>query len=158
MNLPTTADDWADRFGELRHRGALAPSAWLGIPLVVMSLIGMLWSLPVPPGLRAGIPVLNYGTLFVMATFVYYCILSLRLAFGGLLFLVAASVPSAWLSRAGLPLWTIASGVFVPAFCWQLIETWLANGRMLILRNLQYLMLGPIWLLRAVYRGAGIAY
>jgi hypothetical protein len=156
--MPITADDWADRFGELRERGALAPSAWLGIPLVVMSLIGILWSVPVPAILRASSPVINYGTLFVMATFVYYCILSLRLALGGLFFLIAVSTPSAWLAQAGQPLWPIASGVFVLAFCWQLIETWHATGRMLIGRNLQYLMLGPIWLLRAAYRGVGIAY
>jgi uncharacterized membrane protein YGL010W len=158
VNAPVTADDWADRYGEIKASGPGAASAWLGIPLVVATLIGMLWSVPVPTVLAGTSPAINVATLFLMATFVYYCILSLPLAFGGLLFLIAAALPSAWLTQAGLPLWQIASALFAPVFCWQLLESRRATGRLLIVRNLQYLMLGPIWLLRALYRQAGIAY
>jgi hypothetical protein len=158
VNAPASADDWADRYGELKASGPGAASAWLGIPLVVAALIGMLWSVPVPTELAERSPVLNAATLFLMATFVYYCVLSLRLAFGGLLFLLAVAWPSAWLSAAGLPLWSIASAVFAPAFCWQLLESRQATGRLHIVRNLQYLMLGPVWLLRATYRRLGVAY
>lgn len=158
MTTPTTADDWADQFGNLRVSGAAAPGAWLGIPLVVVCLLGMLWSVPVPEVLARGSSIVNGATLWVMATFVYYCILSIRIALTGLVFLMAATLPSAWLEQAGLPLWPLASGVFVPAFAWQLIETRRATGRLLILRNLQYLMLGPVWLIRAAYRQLDIAY
>lgn len=158
MTLPITADDWAEKYGELRANGAAAASAWLGIPLVIATLLGMLWSAPVPSALADSSPVLNLATLFVMASFVYYCILSLRLAIGGLAFLLAATVPSVWLQQAGLPLWPIASALFAPAFCWQLLESRRASGRLQIGRNLQYLMLGPIWLLRAAYRRLGIGY
>ena len=158
MHPPATADDWADRYGELKVSGPGAASAWLGIPLVVSALIGMLWSAPFPASLAEQSPALNYATLFLMATFVYYCVLSLPLAFGGLLFLIAIAVPSAWLASAGWPLWPIASALFAPAFCWQLLESRRATGRLLIFRNLQYLMLGPVWLLRAAYRRLGLRY
>ena len=158
MNLTSIADGWADRYGELRISGPGAACAWLGIPLVIASLIGMVWSIPVPAALSLGTPVINFATLFLMTTFVYYCILSLPLAFGGLLFLFAAAAPSLWFTATGWPLWQVASAVFGPAFCWQLVETRRATGRLLIVRNLQYLMLGPIWLLRALFRRFGIAY
>ena len=158
MDAPITADDWAEKFGELRASDAGAASAWLGIPLVIATLIGMLWSAPMPAVLTERSPVLNVATLFLMASFVYYCILSLRLAVGGLALLLALTVPSVWLQQAGLPLWPIASALFAPAFCWQLLESRRATGRLLILKNLQYLMLGPIWLLRAAYRQLGVGY
>jgi hypothetical protein len=158
VHPPATADEWADRYGELKSSGPRAASAWLGIPLVVTSLVGMLWSAPLPANLADHSPALNFATFFLMATFVYYCVLSLPLAFGGLLFLIVAALPSAWLASAGLPLWPIASALFAPAFCWQLLESRRATGRLLIVRNFQYLMLGPVWLLRAAFRRAGIAY
>lgn len=158
MNPQALADEWADRYGALKASGPSAPSAWLGIPLVVATLIGMLWSAPFPDELGLRSPALNLATLFLMASFVYYCVLSLPLAFGGLAFLALTALPSVWLSLADLPLWPLASALFAPAFCWQLLESRRATGRLLILRNLQYLMLGPIWLLRAAYRRLGLSY
>jgi len=152
------ADEWADKYGELRRSGPGATSAWLGIPLAVAALIGLLWSVPVPAALGQVSPAINCATLFLMATFVYYCILSIPLALGGLVFLIATAVPGAWLARAGLPLLPAAAAVFVTAFAWQLVETRRGAGRILLTRNLQYLMLGPIWLLRAAYRRVGLEY
>jgi len=155
---PLTADDWADRFGALRLTGPGSVSAWLGIPLVVAALVGMLWAAPIPTALRSGSPGVNAATLFLMASFVYYCVLSIRLALGALAVLAITAIPSAWLAGAGLPTWPIASAVFAPAFCWQLLETRRATGGFRVLANLQYLMLGPFWLTREVFRRLGIAY
>jgi uncharacterized membrane protein YGL010W len=158
MGSITSLDEWADRYGALKARGPGNVSAWLGIPLLVMSLIGMLWSVPVPAVLRDASPGINYATLFILATFVYYCILSVSLALGAMVFLLAATVPSVWISGAGVPLFPVAAAVFVVTFVWQLLDTWRAHRRMLVIPNLQYIMLGPLWLLRAAYRSLGLTY
>ena len=158
MNPATTLDEWADKYGDLRRRGASSASAWLGIPLIVASLIGLLWSIPVPEALGAISPAVNFATLFLMATFVYYCILSISLALGGFAFLVLATMPSVLLSLKGLPLTAAAAACFVTVLLWHLIESKQATGRFLLIRNLQYLMLGPIWLLREAYRRMGLTY
>lgn len=158
MSLPATADEWADQFGRLRASGPSALNAWLGIPLVVTALIGLLWTIPVPDILTSASPAINAATLFVMASFVYYCILSIPLAIGALLLLIGAALLCAWLAQAGVPLAPAAASAFAVAFAWQLTETLRATGRLHVLRNLQYVMLGPIWLLRALYRRAGLKY
>ena len=158
MGSLTSLDEWVDKYGALKARGPGNASAWLGIPLLIASLIGLLWSIPVPSVLREASPAINYATLFIMATFVYYCILSIPLALGGLVLLAAAAVPSVWLSQNGIALLPLAGAIFIVAFCWQLLDTWRARGRMLVGANLQYLMLGPIWLLRAAYRRLGLTY
>jgi uncharacterized membrane protein YGL010W len=155
MSVPESLDDWADRYGQLQAAGQLTFSNWIGISVLVTSLLGLLWSSPLP---AANSPVLNAATLFIMATFVYYCILSIRVAVAGLVLLLLAVLPSVWLAARGLPVWSPALGAFLPAFAWQLRTTRRATGNACVIRNLQYLMLGPVWLLRAAFRRAGIAY
>lgn len=158
MTTATTIDDWADKYGQLRRGGPGSVSAWLGIPLIVGSLIGILWSAPVPAVLRDASPAINFATLFLMATFVYYCILSISLGFAGFLFLLVLTAPSIWLTRAEMPLASIASSLFFVTFVWQLVDTRIATGRLCVIQNLQYLMIGPVWILRAAYRKLGLAY
>ncbi len=158
MRPTTTLDEWTGRYSELRAGGPGSPGAWLGIPLTITGLIGVLWSLPVASPLADASPAINYATLFLMATFVYYCILSIGLALGAFLFLFLASLPSLWLGMNDVPLAPIAVPVFCAAFIWQLANTRKATGRLLVISNLQYLMLGPIWLLRAAYRKLGLDY
>ena len=158
MNAHTTVDDWADEYGRLRSSGPAAVAAWLGIPLLIASLLGLLWISPLPAVLTETSPAINPATLFIMAAFVYYSILSIRLALGGLVFLLAATVPSILLAQSTVPAGLLAGAVFAVSFAWQLLDTKRATGRLELLRNLQYVMLGPIWLLRAAYRRAGIDY
>ena len=153
-----TLDEWADRYGERLWNNRLPAGAWLSIPMLVTSLLGLLWSIPLPAVLDQRLGVLNWATMFLMAAFVYYCILSIPIALAALALMLAAIVPSIWLRSEGLPVWPLATGVFVPAFAWQLTMTWRATGHIRVIGNLQYLMLGPVWLLRAVFRRAGISY
>lgn len=158
MSDQTVLDDWANRYDRLRAPDAGRPDTWIGIPLVTAALIGMIWSLPVPEQIGYSSPLINFGSIFVMAAFLYYCVLSIRLALGALAFLLTAAAPSFLLAQAGLPLWSISTAVFAPCFAWQLAATHRATGRLRMLKNLQYLMLGPIWLLRAAYRRVGLGY
>ena len=151
-------DEWTDRYAELRAGGPGHISAWLGIPLVVSSLIGILWSLPVPEVISEISPAINAATMFLMASFVYYCILSISLAIGGLAFLMLAAMPYVWIVNAGYSPMPIAASLFVVSLCWHLLQTKRATGKLSFARNLQYLMLGPLWLLRAAYRRLGLAY
>jgi uncharacterized membrane protein YGL010W len=157
VSAATTLDEWTAKYAELRAGGPGSVCSWLGIPLIVAALIGMLWSLPVARPLSDASPAINYATLFLMATFVYYCILSIGLAFGAFLFLLVVSLPSLWLATIGVPLAPIAVPLFCAVFLWQIFDTRRATGRLLVFRNLQYLMLGPIWLLRATYRRLGLS-
>ena len=128
MSSVRSLDEWSDKYGELKAGGPGRANAWLGIPVIVGSLIGILWSAPVPAVLRELSPAINFATLFLMATFVYYCILSISLGFGGFLFLVLATAPSVWLSNADYPLAKIASSLFFVTLVWQLLETKRATG------------------------------
>jgi uncharacterized membrane protein YGL010W len=152
-------DEWADRYAALKYHGPGHPSAWLGVPLAIAGFVALLWSLPVPQALSKTSPPINWGMLFLMATFVYYCILSISIALAALPLLILLALPSALLAETtAIPLWPVAIAVFLPALSWQLAESKLGTGRIHALENLQYLMMGPVWLLRAAYVRVGLKY
>lgn len=154
----TNADTWLEIYGELRAHGPGHPSEWLGTPLAIAGLVGWLWSLPTPEAFSEAGAVFNWGTLFLMATVVYYFILSISLAFGALPYVIAVAAVNAWLDRSSLPLGEIGCTTFALAIIWQLAESWRTGAGSGAFRHVQYLTIGPLWILAALYRRAGIRY
>jgi len=158
MSAPATLDEWADRYGELQPAKSQWLNCWILIPVLGMSLFGLAWSVPLPAVLSAHQAVVNGASMLLVATFVYYCMLSIRIALVGLVVLIATAAPPIFLGLRGVSVLPISIAVFAAAFSWQVALTRQATGRAFVLRNLQYLMLGPLWLLRTVFRRAGLKY
>jgi uncharacterized membrane protein YGL010W len=156
--------------------GTALPSQWLGayaadhsnranrlvhgvcIPLTAVGIVGLLWSAPVPEAFRASSPILNWGTIFLMATMVYYFIISIYLAIGMLPFIVLTLAAVAWLGSLATPLWAISGGILVLAFAGQCVGHWLEGKMTPVFRDLHLLIIGPLWLLAGLYRCLGIPY
>ena len=154
----SAADKWLDEYGRDHAHAANKALHWVCVPLIVTSLIGLLWSLPVPEAFSQSSPVLNWGTLFIMASVVYYFIMSLTLAFGILPFLVLVVVIVSWVDGLATPLWLISAVAFVLGWLGQFIGHRIEGKPPSFFKDLQYLMIGPIWLLAAVYRRLHIPY
>jgi uncharacterized membrane protein YGL010W len=154
----TNPETWLRAYGRLRVPGPGHPSEWLGTPLAIAGLVGWLWSLPTPAAFSQAGPALNWGTVFLMATTVYYFILSISLAFGALPMIAGFAVLSAWVARSGLPLGQTGCAAFLVALSWQLVVSRHDEASLAIIPRLQHLMIGPLWLLAAVYRRLGIPY
>ena len=101
---------------------------------------------------------MNWGTLFMMASVVYYFIMSPRLAVGmlGVIALFAAIL--VWLDGLRTPLWLICVAVFALAWVGQFLGHAVEGKRPSFFKDLQFLMIGPMWLLSFVYRRLGIRY
>lgn len=150
--------DWLDEYGESHQNPTNKAVHWVCVPLIVLSLVGLLWSLPVPEAFREISPMLNWGTLFVMAAMVYYFIMSIPLAFG-MVFVSAAIVYAVWqLSKLDTPLWMVSVGIFVAAWIGQFIGHIVEGKRPSFFKDVQFLMIGPLWLLSFIYRKLGIRY
>lgn len=92
-----TPDEWFAEYGESHQHPVNKTLHWVCVPLIVLSLVGLMWSLPVPEAFREISPALNWGTTFLMAATVYYFILSFSLAIGMLPFVVLVAVAVGWL-------------------------------------------------------------
>jgi len=154
----TTAEDWLKTYRDEHADAGNKALHWVCVPLVVISVVGLLWSLPVPARWSQSIDVLNWGTLFLMAAVVYYFILSISLAFGILPFIVFVVMVVAWLDGFETPLWLISSSLLAVAWTGQFVAYRLEGKRLPFFKDLQHLMTGPLWLLAAIYRRLKIPY
>jgi len=101
---------------------------------------------------------MNWGMLFLMASIVYYFILSPRLALGMLVVTAAFVLCLLWLERLDTPLWQTCAATFVLAWIGQFIGHAVEGERPSFFKDLQFLMIGPLWLLSFVYRRLGIPF
>lgn len=152
----TETDGWLRRFEET-HRDLKNPVIyWASVPIVVLGTVGLLWALPVPDEFFEISPLLNWGTAFLMAAAVYYFIISVSLAIGLLPFIIGVAGIDMWLVGSGYSLFRVSLGLLVAG----IIGLWLGHRRergvRAVLQDLQYMMLGPAWLLSVIYRRIGI--
>jgi uncharacterized membrane protein YGL010W len=125
----------------------------------MFSLLGLLWSVPMPAALRAISPWLNLGTLVMLLAMLYYLRLSVRLSIGMVLvWAVMAAALRLVDASAALPLWAVCLIVFVVAWIGQFWGQKVEGKKPSSLKDVQFLLIGPRWLLHFVYWALGWRY
>lgn len=131
----------------------------VAVPLILWSVIGLLWCLPVIEGFsRPGL----WAALAMFLAWMFYYRASRAIGFG----MLAVFVVMAWLTRwlhdtYGTPvLFKLALGVFVVAWIAQFIgHSKLFEGRKpSFFTDLKYLLIGPAWVLAKLYRRLGLRW
>lgn len=151
-------DRWLSDYGN-SHRDISYPAIyWTAVLILVPGTAGMLWSLPVPQEFAGISPLLNWGTAFLMASLIYYFIISLPLAIGMLPFMLAVAAFGVLLGQADVSVAGISSGLVVIAVAGIYFGHHASGGVKAVLRDIQLMMIGPIWLLSTLYRRLGIPY
>jgi uncharacterized membrane protein YGL010W len=150
--------DWFGEYGESHANPTNKLLHWICVPLIVLSLLGFLWSIPVPDAMATISPWLNWATLTAPLACVYYVALSVRLAVGIALGFALMFVVLNALDSLPWPLWATSLVIFVAAWIGQFIGHAVEGKRPSFFKDVQFLMIGPLWLLGALYRRLGIAY
>lgn len=151
-------NQWLEEYGESHRNAANKKLHWICVPIIVVSLTGLLWCIPVPPSLRGVSPYLNWGTALLLFGVVYYMVLNPRLAVGMVVFVALIVFAIRALQQAPLPLWQSCLLLFVLAWIGQFIGHHIEGERPSFFKDLQFLMIGPLWLLSFVYRKLGIRF
>ncbi len=154
-----TTEQWLTEYG-VSHCNAINKSLhWICVPVIVWCALGLAWNVPVPLELRRIFPAANWATAAALAALVYYAFLSPRLALGLMpVFIVFLWSIDEIRRNATLPLWGICLVLFVLAWIGQFIGHAIEGRRPSFFQDLQFLLIGPLWLLADVYRRAGIRY
>ena len=158
MTDVSSVHHWLDEYARDHQNATNQAIHKVCVPIIVVSLIGLLWSIPVPAEFHAISPALNWGTTFLLAAMVYYLILSLPLALGMAPVVLAVVVIVNWLDGLAVPLWASSATLFVVAWIGQFYGHMLEGRRPAFFRDLQFLMIGPLWILADLYRRVGLAY
>jgi len=153
-----SVSDWLADYGSSHQNPTNKALHWLCVPPIVLAVMGLLWSLPVPSPFAAASPWLNWATLASAAALLYYLALSPALA-GGVAITFAALLALTWqLARLPWPLWRTSLVIFVVAWIGQFIGHVFEGRRPSFFKDLQFLLIGPLWLVAAAYRRLSVAY
>ena len=148
-----------DEYGE-SHRNQINKTIhWICVPAIVWSLLGLIWAIPFPLSINIGSFPLNWATLLIGASVIYYFRLSVTLAVGMLLVTGLLLFTGYWVSGySSWPLWKISLTVFTVAWVGQFIGHKIEGKKPSFLKDVQFLLIGPVWLLSFIYRRLGIPY
>jgi uncharacterized membrane protein YGL010W len=150
--------DWLGEYGTSHQNSVNKLLHWICVPLIVLTLCGLFWSLPVPDLFSSISPWLNWATVFTGAALLYYLALSPALAAGMLVAFALVLIVTQWLSMLPWPLWVTSLAIFVVAWIGQFIGHAVEGKRPSFFKDVQFLMIGPLWLLAAAYRRMGLSY
>ncbi len=151
-------DRWLIDYGKNHRDVGIAGLYWLAVPLLVVGTVGLFWSMPVPEAFFNISPFLNWGSAFLMATVVYYFIISMSLAIGMLPFMFGIAVLATWLDASAFPLVWVAAGLTGGAVLGLWLGQYARGGIRAVLQDIQLMMIAPVWLLSNLYRRLGIPY
>jgi uncharacterized membrane protein YGL010W len=135
---------------------------WICVPFIFMSVLGLFQSIPAPNffgNIALGFIPFSWAIIFVLLAFVYYLQLSFPLALGMLLL----SFIFLWIINSisnlfGFPVWEVSIVIFILAWIGQFWGHKIEGKKPSFLKDLQFLLIGPAWLLHFIYAKIGIGY
>ena len=153
--------DWLDGYGESHQNTLNKTIHWLAVPLIFLTIVGLLWSVPLPGSVVAS-PWGNLATLALIPVFLFYVRLSVSLTVGMMLWCMfcvgTCYAYDSYLGSGYPPLWQSSIVVFILAWAAQFYGHRVEGQKPSFLEDLQYLMIGPAWLMSFIYDKFGIKY
>jgi uncharacterized membrane protein YGL010W len=148
---------WLDEYGASHTNLTNKLIHWVCVPVINWTVIAFLWAIPFPDSLQSEAVPINWAVIGLILAQLYYFRLSVRLGTGLLLFnLLLLWLTSIIDTTAAWPLWLIALIAFVLAWIVQFIGHMVEGKRPSFLKDVQFLMIGPAWLMAFIYRSLGV--
>jgi uncharacterized membrane protein YGL010W len=147
------------KYGESHMNATNKFIHWVCVPLIMFSLLTMLYSIPF---LSERTFFANWGMVILVLALLYYARLSMIMFAGflmiGILMIWVINHLYAWsdFNAAKLALWGVI--IFVAAWIGQFIGHKIEGKKPSFLQDLQFLLIGPAWLLSFIFRKIGIEY
>tara|TARA_B110000444_G_C18663785_1_gene512011 strand:+ start:402 stop:896 length:495 start_codon:yes stop_codon:yes gene_type:complete len=140
---------------------------WFCVPAIFFSIIVLVWCIPLGPLEFVRIndfKYINWATLSIIFVFIYYLLLSPRLTFGMFVFSVGCLYLTNLIENIMLngnlkvSLWIIALGIFALSWIVQFLGHKIEGKKPSFLRDIQFLLIGPAWLMHFIYEKLNIKY
>ncbi len=151
--MARTMQQWLDEYGESHQNPTNKLVHWICVPTIMFSLMGLIWSIPFP---LEKTWYLNWAALFLLAALVFYLRLSVSLFIGFIFISLGILMGIQGMASLGLPVWLVCISLFILAWIGQFWGHSVEGKKPSFLKDLQFLLIGPAWLLHFIYRRLGI--
>ncbi|MFN8308305.1 MAG: Mpo1-like protein [Ferruginibacter sp.] len=150
-----TIQQWLSEYGESHQDHTNKTIHWICVPSIFFSITGLLYSIKLPFAVSG--TSINVAMIVLVLAVLYYLSLSRTLWIGMLLFAVCCLWLCSLIERSGVaPLWLICVIVFVVAWIGQFYGHKVEGKKPSFFKDIQFLMIGPAWLMSFIYKKLGI--
>jgi uncharacterized membrane protein YGL010W len=155
MYLPMrTIQNWLSEYGESHKNETNKLIHWICVPAIFFSLVGLLYSIKLPFQFQTY--QLNVAMIVTFLAVLYYINLSLSLAIGMFIFTTVCLLLAYFVEKMGISLILFSIIIFVLAWIAQFYGHKIEGKKPSFLKDIQFLMIGPAWLMSFVYERLGI--
>lgn len=155
-------DHLLSEYGESHQNATNKTIHWICVPLIFFSIVGLIASIPsgiVQSFLGQGNVYANWATVTLIVVTAYYVSLSIPLSIGMVLFaLLCLYTAKVIVSLDIAPLWLVSIIIFVLAWIGQFYGHKVEGKKPSFLKDVQFLLVGPAWLMHFIYKKLGIPY
>ncbi|WP_226705108.1 DUF962 domain-containing protein [Microbulbifer elongatus] len=152
-----TAEQWFSEYGESHQNSTNKAIHWVAVPLIYLTVVGLFWSIPQPEWM-AVLPWLNWAVVALVPAILFYVVMSFPLALGMIALSLLCLGACSALERAGYSVLWWSVGVFVVMWVFQFIGHHIEGKKPSFLKDIQFLLIGPAWVIGFLYRKLGISY
>jgi uncharacterized membrane protein YGL010W len=157
--MAKTMQWYLDKYGESHQNATNKLIHWFCVPAIMISLFGLVYAIPFPVERTI---FTNWAAVLLVLAWIYYLRLSVPMFLGfvvigsAMIWVVDAIYQAVGQSAGQLALVSLA--IFVVAWIIQFIGHKIEGAKPSFLEDVQFLMIGPAWLLHFIYKKLGISY
>jgi uncharacterized membrane protein YGL010W len=157
--MAKTMQWYLDKYGESHQNDTNKLIHWICVPAIMFSLLGLIYAIPFP--VERGL-FTNWAAVFLALALLYYLRLSVPMFLGfivivGLMLWGNNAIYEAVGRNAG-QLALVSLIIFAVAWVGQFIGHKIEGKKPSFLEDVQFLLIGPAWLLHFIYKKVGIRY
>ena len=155
-----TIYDWLDAYGESHQNPTNKKIHWVCVPAIMVTLLGLLSLIKFNFSINEGIYKINIAGLLIVSAIIFYIRLSSSITLGMILFsgLCMQLINSLENSYDTYQLLVFYVTTFIFAWIGQFIGHKIEGKKPSFFEDIQFLLIGPAWLLSFVYKKMGIKY
>lgn len=155
-------ETWIEEYGESHQNPTNKLIHWICVPLIMLSLLALIGKIPFPLtdiylfSITGEKFYLNWTMLFLLICILFYLRLSRSLAIGMLIIALLMIISINVIRLYDPTVWRLSLLIFVVAWIGQFIGHKIEGKKPSFFEDLQFLLIGPAWLLSFIYKKVGI--
>ncbi len=151
-----TIHQWLNEYGESHQNPTNKKIHWICVPAIFLSIVGFLYCIKLP--FYFANHHINLALIILLIVLIYYYSLSKTLWIGLFIFGFVCLIICNLVNRYFfIPLWAFSLIVFAIAWAGQFYGHKLEGKKPSFLKDLQFLLIGPAWLMSFIYQKIGVS-
>ena len=155
-------EQWIGEYGESHQNSTNKAIHWICVPSIMLSLLALISIIPFPMNdfvlfsISEEKVLLNWTIVFLLFSVIFYLRLSISITIGMLLIAIGMIASINWIEFFDPTIWRLSLSIFVVSWIGQFIGHKIEGKKPSFFEDLQFLLIGPAWLLSFIYKKIGI--